>query len=281
VLEEEHLINLGFGGAHPRHLTQLPEPDPDPDPDPDPSPDPDPDPDPAPTPDPDPEPDIDPEQLRRRLSTVVVSSAQHISFENMIGQDDNTHFNLDVTGKSWVFQFNIRFGDIATSNQSVFLYADEGVVGGHHAYRMFNFYADQNGANTQWFYLDKRTYAPTGMTKVMPIREWFLPRGLAPDGEPTLNGVMMTVNVVFMDYGYSAPYWHIEYSVPSMGNNEPLLIGQVPILPAERMQNIRYVRVGAQNPFTELSGMTIMTSDVDPSFFVAERLARKPESWPY
>lgn len=267
------MIEMGFGGAHLRHLTQLPEPTPDPDPDPDPSPDPDPDPDPPPPPDPDPEPEIDPNQLRRRLSTIVVSSARHISFENMIGQDDNTHFNLDVAGKSWVFQFNVRFGDIAESNQSLFLYADESMVGGH-TYRMFNFYADQGGANTQWFYL-----SPGMSMKVMPIREWFIPRGYNPDGEPTLNGVMMTVNVVFMDFGYAEPYWHIEYSVPSMGNNEPLPIGQLPILPADRMQNLNYVRVGAQNPFTELSGMTIMTSDVDPSFFVADRLARNPDIW--
>lgn len=280
VLEEQHMIESGFGGAHPRQLTQTPEPDPsesgsDSSTDPDP-----PDP-PDPPSDSSSEPEIDPNQLRRRLAMQVISSAQYISFENLIGQDDTTHYNLDVTGKSWVFQFNIRFGDIASSDQSVFLYADEGVVGGQHVYRMWNIYADQNGANTKWFYLNTRTTPGSAIIKEMPIREWFIPRGYNPDGEATLNGVTMTVNVVFMDYGYSAPYWHIEYHVPSMGNSDPLMIGQIPITPDERMQSVQHVRVGPQNPFTELSGMTIMTEDVDPSFFVANRLAYDPNSWPY
>jgi len=300
VIEEQHMIETGFGGAHPRHLTQLPDSDHDSSPDPTDDPvigdpevpdptqdDPDPDPvldDPAdpPTPDPASDPGTDPNQLRRRLATQVISTGRHISFENMLGQDDTTHFNLDVTGKSWVFQFNIRFGDIATSDQSVFLYADDTPDPlGRDTYRMFNIYADQGGANTKWFYIDTLTHDATVVYEI-PIREWFIPRGYSPDGEATLNGINMTVNIVFMDNDTgAAPYWHLEYHVPSMGNTEPLRIGQIEILPSERMQSLQHVRVGSQNPFLELSGMTIMTSEVDPSFFVADRLARVPSSWPY
>lgn len=289
------MIETGFGGAHPRHLTQLPDPDPDLDPDPtpdDPSPDPeveDPDaPDPVPDdPADDPgdapvsDPGVDPNQLRREMAPQVISVGRHISFENMDGLDDTTHFNMNVLGKSWLFQFNIRFEDIATSDQSVFLYADDlPDVQGRDTYRMFNFYAAGNGASTKWFYLENRTNDPSHVYEI-PIREWFIPRGYNPDGEATLNGVTMTVNVVFMDSDTAAPYWHLEYHVPSMGNNDPLLIGQIEILPSERMEVIQHVRVGSQNPFLELSALTIMTSDADPSFFVADRLARFPNSWPY